>query len=87
MAEVVSEYFRSERRDDDLLVDYMMRVGNGAAYKRLGYLLEELDIAAPGLLCKCREGITTGISMLDPDLPRTGPSTRRWNLRVNGNVS
>ena len=73
--------------NDELLVDYMMKVGNGAVYKRLGYLLEELDIAAPGLLRECREGITAGISMLDPDLPRSGPATRRWNLRVNGNVN
>ena len=86
VAEAVSEYFRSEHRDDELLVDYMMKVGNGAAYKRLGYLLEELDIAALALIRECREGITAGISMLDPDLPRRGPSTRRWNLRVNGNV-
>ena len=87
MAEVVGEYFRGEYRDDELLVGYLMKVGNGAAYKRLGYLLEELGIAAPGLLRECREGTTAGISMLDPDLPRSGPATRRWNLRVNGNVN
>ena len=87
VAEVVGEYFRGEHRDDELLVDYMIKVGNGAAYKRLGYLLEELDIAAPGLLRECRDGITAGISMLDPDLPQRGPATRRWNLRVNGNVN
>ena len=87
VAEVVGEYFRGEHRDDELLGDYMTKVGNGVAYKRLGYLLEELDIAAPGLLGECREGITAGISMLDPDLPRSGPATRRWNLRVNGNVN
>lgn len=87
VAAVTSEYFRSEHRDDELLVDYMMRIGNGAAYKRLGYLLEELDVVSPGLLGKCRDGVTAGISMLDPDLPRRGPSTRRWNLRVNGNVN
>ena len=87
VAEVIDEYFRGEHRDDELLADYMTKVGNGAAYKRLGYLLEELGIAAPGLLGECREGITAGISMLDPDLPRSGPAMRRWNLRVNGNVN
>ncbi len=87
VAEVVGEYFRGEHRDDELLGDYMMKVGNGAAYKRLGYLLEELDIAAPELLRESREGISAGISMLDPDLPRSGPAMRRWNLRVNGNVN
>ena len=84
---VVDEYFRSEHRNDELLGNYMVQVGNGAAYKRLGYLLEELDIAAPGLLHECKDSITAGISMLDPDLPRRGPATRRWNIRVNGNVS
>ena len=87
VAEVVKEYFRGEHRNDELLDDYMMKVGNGAAYKRLGYLLEELDVVSPSLLGKCRDGVTAGISMLDPDLPRKGSVTRRWNLRVNGNVN
>ena len=87
VAEVVDEYFHSEHRDEGRLDDYLTRFGNGAAYKRLGFLLEELDVTAPTMLGKCRDGLTSGISLLDPDLPRQGPATRRWNLRVNGNVN
>ena len=84
---MVDEYFHSEHRDEGRLDDYLTRFGNGAAYKRLGFLLEELDVTAPTMLGKCRDGLTSGISLLDPDLPRQGPATRRWNLRVNGNVN
>ena len=87
VAEVVDEYFRSGHRDDELMGDYMARVGNGAVYKRLGYLLEKLNIASAELFRECLDGKTTGISMLDPDLPRRGAVTTRWNLRVNGNVA
>ena len=47
MVEVVGEYFHSEHQDEDRLGDYLIRFGNGAGYKRLGYLLEELDVTAP----------------------------------------
>ncbi len=87
VAEVVNEYFHSEHRDDELMGSYMAKVGNGAAYKRLGYLLEELDIATADLFRECLKETTTGISMLDPDLPRRGAVTTRWNLQINGNVS
>ena len=87
VAEVVGEYFHSEHRDEERLGDYLIRFGNGAAYKRLGYLLEKLDVTAPVLLGECRDGVTAGISLLDLDLPRKGPVIRRWNLRVNGNVN
>ncbi|MGH9047164.1 MAG: type IV toxin-antitoxin system AbiEi family antitoxin domain-containing protein, partial [Acidimicrobiales bacterium] len=38
VADVLAEYLRSEHRDDEMLVRYGDRLGNRAAFKRLGYL-------------------------------------------------
>ena len=86
VADVIDTYFRGEYRDDELLVDYVGRVGNGVIFKRLGYLLETLEIPASTLLQACEAGISSGISRLDPSLPDDGPVQWRWNLRVNGTV-
>ena len=86
VADVVDAYFREEHRDDELLSDYAGRVGNGVVFKRLGYLLEALEIPASTLLRACEAGISSGISRLDPSLPDDGPVAWRWNLRVNGAV-
>ena len=86
VAAVVAEYFISDHRDDALLEDYLRRVDNHAVHKRLGYCLETLEVEAPGLLRACEEGVSSGVSLLDPSLPNRGPVRRCWNLRVNGTV-
>ena len=87
VADVVGTYFESEHLDEDLLVGYVDRLGNRTAFKRLGYLTETLDVGSPALLQRCRDGISSGTSLLDPSLPPRGSYLRRWNLRVNANVS
>ena len=80
VADCVSVYFKSGDRDDDLLIRYAVRLGNGAVFKRLG-LLAERNAAGPELLQSCREHLTTGNAKLDPALecPRL---ITRWRLRV-----
>ena len=86
IADVVDTYFRGEHRDDTLLEDYARRVGNRTSFKRLGYLLETLDIHAPSLLQACETSVSSGIGLLDPSLPNEGPVAWRWRLRENGRV-
>ena len=86
VAEVLDSYFGSEYLDESLLLEYAERLGNRTVFKRLGYLLEVLDIEAPGLVQECRDRISSGMSLLDPKLPRRGHSMRRWNLRLNATV-
>ena len=86
VADVVGEYFTGERRDDNLLTSYIDRLGNRAVYKRLGYLLETLEIDAPELIERCLERQSSGLSALDPAIPRKGKITKRWNLRVNARL-
>ena len=86
VGDVLETYLESEHFDEDLLVQYVDRLGNRAVYKRLGYLTETLDCGAHSLLQRCREGMSAGMSLLDPALPAEGRRLTRWNLRVNANV-
>ena len=87
VADVLAEYFAGEHRADDRLLSYVERAGNRTVYKRLGYLLERLEIDAPSLIRDCFERKSAGLSALDPAIERTGTITRRWNLRVNARVA
>jgi predicted transcriptional regulator of viral defense system len=83
VAEVVGEYFSGEHRRDHELIEDAGRLGNGAVFKRLGYLLELLNIEAGEVVAACGERLTAGVSMLDPTGPDGGRTTRRWRLRLN----
>jgi len=68
------------------LTDYLARFGSGASYKRLGYLVEILDLPLPerqGLLEEWRGHLTTGVADLDPSQPAKGCIVRRWCVRDN----
>lgn len=84
-AEVLVAYLGD--RDPDRLIDYGDRLGNRAVFKRLGYLIESLGVGRPKLLSACRQRLSAGVSMLDPDGPRDGPRVPEWNLRANVHVS
>lgn len=80
VADCLSVYLKSDERDDDLLFRYAVRLGNGAVFKRLGFLAER-DGAGPKLLESCRRCLTSGNAKLDPTLecPRL---VTRWRLWV-----
>lgn len=86
VTDVLETYFESEYLDEDLLTGYVERLGNRTAFKRLGYLAETINVGSSAFLQCCRDGISSGISLLDPGLPAKGRYLRRWNLRVNANV-
>ncbi|MDA8385977.1 MAG: hypothetical protein M0Z88_06925 [Actinomycetota bacterium] len=66
-----------------LLIEHGDRLGNGAVFKRPGYLVVALGIGNPALLLACRERVPSGASSLDPDGPPGGLQVMRWRLRVN----
>lgn len=82
-SEVVSEYFASSHRDDELVVRHGDRLGNRAVFKRLGYVIETLGIDAPGLLEGCFRRRSAGTNTLDPSVKAGGRTVSRWGLRVN----
>jgi predicted transcriptional regulator of viral defense system len=83
VADILSEYFRSEHRNDTLLVDYGDRLGNRAVFKRLGLLLEHLGVDASELEESCLDRRSSGLVALDPSVGAKGRIVRRWGVRVN----
>lgn len=68
------------------LRDYAGRIGNSAAAKRLGFLMEALRLGDPETLRKAVP-LASGFSPLDPALPRRGKYNRRWGLLVNAQIA
>jgi len=63
---------------------YAERMGNTAIIKRLGYLIESLDLDVDlEVISKLREMISQGMSALDPTRPKKGIYNTRWNLLLN----
>jgi predicted transcriptional regulator of viral defense system len=62
--------------------EYLERLDNGAATKRIVYLADQLGIDLP-----TREALvdsfTSGYSLLDPTRPETGSTTSEYHLRIN----
>ena len=79
-ADCLSVYLKSGTRNDDVLLDYAARLGNGAIFKRLGYLAER-DPAGSALVTPCRERLTMGYARLDSAL-ETPRLITRWRLWV-----
>ena len=86
VADVLNSYFSGEHKNEACLIDYANRLGNRSVFKRLGFLLEHLQIGSGELMDVCRKRVSTGISLLDPSAPG-GVITKRWNLRMNAKWS
>ncbi len=80
VAECVAAYFQRDDANGDRLIEYAERLGNGAVFKRLGFLAEWLH-APEALLEACRARLTKGNARLDPAIP-AGRLVRRWRLWV-----
>lgn len=81
VADCLREYLRSDHADPQKLIHYADRLGNGAVYKRLGFLLERADAPHALTLDACRKRMSDGYAKLDPALPAEVTSTR-WRLRI-----
>lgn len=86
VAQVVSAYFRSEHRNDMQLIEHALRLGNRTVLKRLGFLVERLEIEAPEVIAKCLANLSAGYSQLDPKGLDKGKLLRRWRLLVNVDI-
>lgn len=84
-AEILSAYL--DNHDPKTLVQYADRLGNRTIFKRLGYLTEVLGRELPDLVAACRERLSAGISLLDPDGRRDGPRLMKWGIQVNASIA
>jgi predicted transcriptional regulator of viral defense system len=78
VADCLRSYFARPDCNTATLLSYAERLGNGAVFKRLGFLAETLD-ASPELIEACAKRLTEGVVKLDPSAasPRL---TKRWRL-------
>ena len=64
------------------LYDYAIKFKNQAVVKRLGFLLELLDIKSD-IISKLLEYRTEAFTLLDPSLPKEGKMISRWRIQQN----
>jgi predicted transcriptional regulator of viral defense system len=76
-------WMRRQDMKPERLIDYALRLRNGAVVRRLGYLLDLYEIAAPDELDRLRRSLTATYAVLDPTLPAEGTYVSGWRLRVN----
>lgn len=65
---------------------YLARFGTGSLIKRIGYLVETLDLPLPDQeerLARWRHSLSSGIAPLEPGQGHTGRIVTRWRLRMN----
>jgi len=81
ISDCLTAYFRSEHASREKIIAYAERIGNGAVFKRLGFLAERALPADDPLLAACRERLSAGYAHLDAALAGDRIITR-WRVRV-----
>lgn len=80
VADCLAAYLRRGDRDDEKLIEYAVRLGNGAVFKRLGFLAERL-LEGAELAPLCEHHLSGGHAKLDPAQDGSHVLTK-WRLRV-----
>ena len=80
VSDCVATYLKRSDRNDGELIGYAKKLGNGAVFKRLGFLVEKRP-DTKALSEACRAHLTTGNAKIDPALecPRL---VSKWHLWV-----
>jgi predicted transcriptional regulator of viral defense system len=81
VVDMFMNYLNSKEKNLDSLIQYADKLGNGAVFKRLGFILEGVSPTDQKTLGECRERLTKGNSKLDPSLPSDRLITG-WRLWV-----
>jgi predicted transcriptional regulator of viral defense system len=79
--DMLLNYLRSEAKNLDLLIGYADQLGNGAVFKRLGFLLERHAPNEQGTIEQCGQRLTKGNARIDPKQPAER-LVSRWQLWV-----
>ena len=83
VADIVKTYAETEHFNQETLFSYLQEKGNRTAYKRLGFIIETLNLDLPIIIHECRKNISAGYSPLDPLVKGKPSFNRRWNLKIN----
>ena len=68
VVDCLRSYFKTPEADRESLMCYAETLGNGAVFKRLGFLASQIE-GNETLVQSCRQRLTKGNSKLDPALP------------------
>ena len=82
--DMLVNYMRSESKNLEQLIEYGKLLGNGAVFKRLGFLLEKTTPDETKIIEQCRKSLTAGNARLDQKLNNNKLITR-WRLWVPEN--
>lgn len=82
--DVLKDYYRSEFKDFNLIIQYLEMAQNGAAIKRLGFLVEKFFPEEKNLIDYCLKNLTKGNIKLSSDMECSRLMTR-WRLWVPEN--
>jgi predicted transcriptional regulator of viral defense system len=80
VGDCLAVYLRRSDRDEEKLIEYAVRLANGAVFKRLGFLAERLPEGAE-LARLCENHLSGGHARLDPAQEGSLIVTK-WRLRV-----
>lgn len=83
--DVLLAYFSSEYKNENDLKLYSIQMGNGAIFKRLGFILETWAPEYIELIRFCRDNLSTGSAKIDPNLV-CSKWVSRWRLLVPENL-
>ena len=85
--EVSKGFLASPNLDWKRIDEYLERFGSGAVVKRLGFLVDSMQVDIPdreNRLKRWQSRLTAGLSKLDPSSPRKPHRIEtRWRVRVN----
>jgi len=84
VVDILRNYFFSKEKSIDLLIEYLKKLNNGAAYKRLGFLIEKYFPEENRLIKECQAKLTAGNAKLDSSLDCNRLVTK-WRLFVPEN--
>lgn len=69
VAEMLASLLHDQPKEGAKLTDYAAKLGIGAVYKRLGFLLQRDHPDQIALIAACQANLSAGYAKLDPSLP------------------
>lgn len=79
--DMLRNYLKSDKKNLSQLIAYADQLGNGAVFKRLGFLLEKFSPTDDEAIAECMQRLSAGNAKLDPALAAEKLVTR-WRLWV-----
>lgn len=79
--DILNSYLRSGHKDLNLLFGYTQRAKNKTIFKRLGFLMEQIQPNETKFISQCQRNLSAGYSKLDPEQESEKIITR-WKLWI-----